>query len=74
MSHNEFETANPLGPVAEKVKQLIGSCNNNEQTNFDVMVLGVGSMGSSTCYYLAKQGEPKYHLVNERFDYDKIKA
>ncbi len=27
-----------------------------EQTNFDVIVLGVGSMGSSTCYYLAKQG------------------
>ena len=25
-------------------------------------------------YYLAKQGEPEYHLVNERFDYDKIKA
>jgi len=25
-------------------------------------------------YYLAKPGEPKYHLVNEAFDYDKIKA
>ena len=25
-------------------------------------------------YYLAKQGEPEYHLVNERFDYDKIKV
>ena len=25
-------------------------------------------------YYLAKQGEPEYHLVNEPFDYDKIKA
>ncbi|HVT85074.1 MAG TPA: N-methyl-L-tryptophan oxidase [Chitinophagaceae bacterium] len=27
-----------------------------KQTIFDVIVLGVGSMGSSTCYYLAKQG------------------
>jgi sarcosine oxidase len=25
--------------------------------NFDVIVLGVGSMGSSTCYYLARKGE-----------------
>jgi len=25
-------------------------------------------------YYLAKQGEPKYHLVNEPFDYHKIKT
>lgn len=24
--------------------------------NFDVIVLGVGSMGSASCYYLAKQG------------------
>lgn len=26
------------------------------QKNYDVIVLGVGSMGSATCYYLAKQG------------------
>lgn len=25
-------------------------------------------------YYLSRDGEPKYHLVNEAFDYDKIKA
>ncbi len=25
-------------------------------------------------YYLQKAGEPKYHLVNEHFDYDKVKA
>lgn len=25
-------------------------------------------------YYLSKKGEPKYHLVNEPFDYDKIKV
>lgn len=25
-------------------------------------------------YYLQKDGEPKFHLVNERFDYDKIRV
>ncbi len=25
-------------------------------------------------YYLSKSGEPEYHLVNEKFDYDKIKV
>jgi len=25
-------------------------------------------------YYLSRDGEPKYHLVNEFFDYDKVKA
>ena len=25
-------------------------------------------------YYLSRDGEPKYHLVNEAFDYDKIRA
>jgi uncharacterized protein (DUF362 family) len=25
-------------------------------------------------YYLTKQGEPEYHLVNEPFDYDKVKV
>lgn len=25
-------------------------------------------------YYLQKDGEPKFHLVNERFDYDKVRA
>lgn len=34
--------------------------------NFDVIVLGVGSMGSSTCYYLAKQGYSVLGL--EQFD------
>ena len=38
----------------------------NEQTTFDVIVLGVGSMGSSTCYYLAKQGVKVLGL--EQFD------
>ena len=66
MRPSEFETANPLRPVAEKVKQLIYKSNNIEQVNFDVIVLGVGSMGSSTCYYLAKQGIKVLGL--EQFD------
>jgi sarcosine oxidase len=34
--------------------------------NFDAIVLGVGSMGSATCYYLAKQG---YRVLGlEQFD------
>lgn len=37
-----------------------------EQTRFDVIVLGVGSMGSSTCYYLAQQGIKVLGL--EQFD------
>lgn len=56
----EFETAH------EKVKQLIRIGNNDEQTNFDVIVLGVGSMGSSACYWLAKQGIKVLGL--EQFD------
>ena len=36
------------------------------QTHFDVIVLGVGSMGSSSCYYLAKQGIKVLGL--EQFD------
>lgn len=57
---SEFERAN------ERVKQLIRISNNDEQTNFDVIVLGVGSMGSSACYYLAKQGIKVLGL--EQFD------
>src|SRR5271169_1312012 len=48
------------------VKQRDRQSNNNEQKNFDVIVLGVGSMGSSTCYYLAKQGIKVLGL--EQFD------
>ena len=35
-------------------------------TSFDVIVIGVGSMGSATCYYLAKQGYKVLGL--EQFD------
>lgn len=37
-----------------------------EQTKFDVIVIGVGSMGSSTCYHLAKKGYKVLGL--EQFD------
>ncbi len=60
MKGSEFET------TVERVKQLIHQSNNNQQANFDVIVLGVGSMGSSTCYYLAKQGIKVLGL--EQFD------
>ncbi len=38
----------------------------NDNTNFDVIVLGVGSMGSATCYQLARQGYKVLGL--EQFD------
>ncbi len=38
----------------------------NAQTNYDVIVLGVGSMGSATCYHLAKKGYKVLGL--EQFD------
>ena len=47
--------------VNKKVEQV-----SNQQTNYDVIVLGVGSMGSSTCYHLAKQGYKVLGL--EQFD------
>lgn len=37
-----------------------------EQTHYDVLVIGVGSMGAATCYYLAKQGVRVLGL--EQFD------
>jgi sarcosine oxidase len=39
---------------------------NANQTNYDVIVLGVGSMGSSACYHMAKQGYKVLGL--EQFD------
>jgi len=55
-----------LATAKESVKQQIQKSNNDEQKNFDVIVLGVGSMGSSTCYYLAKRGIKVLGL--EQFD------
>ena len=38
----------------------------NKKTNYDVIVIGVGSMGSSACYHIAKQGHSVLGL--EQFD------
>jgi sarcosine oxidase len=38
----------------------------NAQNNFDVIVIGVGSMGSSTCFHLAEKGVKVLGL--EQFD------
>jgi len=56
----EFPTAK------ETVDGQINRSNNDEQRNFDVIVLGIGSMGSSACYYLARQGVKVLGL--EQFD------
>jgi sarcosine oxidase len=40
--------------------------NTSVNTNYDIIVLGVGSMGASTCYQLAKQGYTVLGL--EQFD------
>ena len=39
---------------------------NKMKTNFDIIVIGVGSMGSATCYQLAQQGYDVLGL--EQFD------
>jgi tRNA A37 threonylcarbamoyladenosine dehydratase len=44
-------------------KEMEGTTN---QTNYDVIVIGVGSMGSSACYHLAKKGYKVLGL--EQFD------
>ena len=55
-----------MSTAKKSVKEQIHRTNNDEQRHFDVIVLGVGSMGSSTCYYLAKQGVKVLGL--EQFD------
>ncbi len=48
-------SALPLTELFARVNRQTSS-SLNRQKNFDAIVLGVGSMGSATCYYLAKQG------------------
>lgn len=55
----------PLSELYTQVHSQIES-QQKQQKNFDVIVLGVGSMGSATCYYLAKQGHRVLGL--EQFD------
>ncbi|MEQ8424619.1 MAG: FAD-dependent oxidoreductase, partial [Cyclobacteriaceae bacterium] len=55
----------PLSQLYASVNERAASALTQE-LNYDVIVLGVGSMGSSTCYYLAKQGHKVLGL--EQFD------
>lgn len=45
-------------PIADMFASVNGlaSATQQAETNYDVIVLGVGSMGSSTCYHLARRG------------------
>jgi sarcosine oxidase len=58
--------ATNLNSSSESVKKQIAHSDKDNNKQFDVIVLGVGSMGSSTCYYLAKQGVKVLGL--EQFD------
>lgn len=44
----------PISQLYSNVQKKLSYQNN--KTNYDVIVIGVGSMGSSTCYQIAKQG------------------
>jgi len=56
----------PLENLYQQVNWQAQQSVHNSEKNFDVIVLGVGSMGSATCYYLAKQGVKVLGL--EQFD------
>jgi sarcosine oxidase len=58
-------TAPSLSMLSLNVNEKIEK-SRNDNVNYDVIVLGVGSMGSSTCYHLAKQGYKVLGL--EQFD------
>ncbi|MBS1491171.1 MAG: N-methyl-L-tryptophan oxidase [Bacteroidetes bacterium] len=45
-----------LSDLLYRISPLIEKSQSTQQKKYDVIVLGVGSMGSSSCYYLAKQG------------------
>ncbi|MFZ1807192.1 MAG: N-methyl-L-tryptophan oxidase [Cyclobacteriaceae bacterium] len=55
----------PLSQLFAHVNE-VASKSVTQDSNYDVIVLGVGSMGSSTCYHLAKQGQKVLGL--EQFD------
>ena len=54
----------PISQLYSKVQKKLS--HQNKKTNYDVIVIGVGSMGSSTCYQIAKQGYSVLGL--EQFD------
>ncbi len=60
-----IETTPSLSELSLSVKPKIER-SVNDNINFDVIVLGVGSMGSATCYQLARQGFKVLGL--EQFD------
>jgi sarcosine oxidase len=56
----------PLTELHSQVNKKTIRSASHQIKNFDVIVIGVGSMGSSTCYHLAKQGVSVLGL--EQFD------
>lgn len=60
--------------ISEWSKDLAKTIKSNQSsdTDFEVIVIGVGSMGSSTCYHLAKNGVKVLGL--EQFDIPNEKA
>lgn len=58
-------SALPLGHLHAQVYEQLQTPNTTDK-KYDVIVLGVGSMGSATCYYLAKRGYKVLGL--EQFD------
>jgi sarcosine oxidase len=56
----------PLAGLYASVNKQVSDGSLREKNNYDVIVIGVGSMGSSTCYHLAKQGVNVLGL--EQFD------
>ena len=54
----------PVSQLYSNVQKKISI--QNKKTNYDVIVIGVGSMGSSACYQIAKQGHSVLGL--EQFD------
>jgi sarcosine oxidase len=55
-----------LGSLHDSVTDKLKSMSASTEKHFDVIVLGVGSMGSATCFQLAKQGVKVLGL--EQFD------
>jgi sarcosine oxidase len=45
-----------LSTLHHSVQEKISTLKVSKEKHFDVIVLGLGSMGSATCYYLAKEG------------------
>jgi sarcosine oxidase len=73
MKRRKFiQTSAALAAAALPMQQLYARVQNQlhkastDQTSYDVIVLGVGSMGSSACYQLAKSGHKVLGL--EQFD------